>query len=289
MRTTIRIAAAAAAVLAVAAVFARRTDERRRPPRRPPPTREVRVLPPDSDIAGRVDEEHTVGAWKLMILADTILDERVFDLQLNGRRVRAVRAATLRLEFVGQDITGDRIPDVVIQAFTGGMHCCSQALVLGLGDSLVDHGTIDGADGDIEFTDSDGDGRPEVKVGDWRFAYWRDYPFVETVVPEVVLKFRDGAWRPACDLMREEAPTERVLRQRAQDRSAGWVAGDPPPDLWEYAVDLVYAGHADLAWRFLDLAWPRRIPGREAFVTDLKERLRGSPCWSVGPAERPSA
>ena len=287
MRTTLRIAVATALVLAGAALLARRASDRPHPRPHPPTARPIRVLPPDSAIAGRVETEHTVGAWTVRLIADTAAGEKIAEVQRAGHRATAVRAASVRLELVGRDITGDHIPDVVIEAFTGGAHCCTQALVLGLGpDSLLDYGLIDGADGDIEFEDIDGDGIMEVRVGDWRFAYWRDYPFVETEVPEVVLKFQRGAYRPDCELMRDDPPDERTLRQRARALSTGWVGGDPPPGLYGYAVDLVYQGHADLAWRFLDLAWPAQIPGKAEFVADLRDRLNGSPCWSPPPAER---
>lgn len=246
------------------------------------------MLPPDSVIAGPVEAERRIGEYLIRVLADTAAREKIVDVRQGAHRVFALRAASVRLEHAGEDITGDGVPDLVVQAFTGGMHCCSQATVLSLGPALRELGTIDGADGDVEFTDVDGDGLPEVKIGDWRFAYWREYPFADTEVPEVILKFRDGAYRPACDLMREDPPDENTLRRKARELARGWTGGDPPPDLWGYAVDLVYAGHPDVAWRFLDVAWPPRIGGKAEFVRDLVEKLRGSPCWSPPPEGRPA-
>lgn len=283
MRTAIRLAAATAVVLAVAAVLARHAGERRRP-RGPAAVRPIRVLPPDSAIAGRVEIERTLGDYVVRLLRDSASGDHIAEIMLRGRRVYAVRAPDVRLDQVGKDLTGDHVPDVVIQQFSGGMHCCSQATVLGLGSTLQDLGTIEGAHGDVTFEDVDGDGRSEAKIGDWRFAYWRDYPFSDTEVPDVVLRFRDGTWAPACDLMRQDAPSERELLAKARRLTADWTDGDPPPGVYGYAVDLVYQGHPDLAWRFLDLAWPARIGGKAEFVRDLREQLRGSPCWSP-PAE----
>jgi len=279
VRTAIRLAGVTAVVLAVAAVLARHAGERRLA-RRAGTARPIQVLPPDSAIAGRVETERRVGEYLVRLLRDSASGDRIADIELRGRRVYAVRAPDVRLEQVGRDLTGDHVPDVVIQQFSGGMHCCTQATVLGLGDTLRNLGTIEGADGDVTFEDVDGDGRYEAKVGDWRFAYWRDYPFSDTEVPDVVLRFRDGTWSAACDLMRENPPTERELQARARQLTTGWADGDPPADVYGYAVDLVYQGHPDLAWRFLDLAWPTRIGGKADFVRDLRERLQGSPCWS---------
>ncbi len=288
MRQVVRVAVATAAVLGVAAFLARRAGDSGRRDREDA-ARPIRVLPPDSAIAGRVEEEHAVGPYTLQLIADTLAGEKIVDIRLGGRRVYAVRAFTARLEHIGTDLTGDGVPEVVVEAYTGGLHCCTQAIVLSLGDSVADLGLIDGADGEIEFVDVDGDSLPEVRLSDFRFAYWRDYAFVETEAPTVILKFQGGGFRPACDLMRDDPPDERTLRQRAAELSRGWVAGDPPPDLYGYAVDLVYAGNADAAWRFLDMAWPEQVEGKADFLRDLRDRLAGGPCWSPAPDPRPSA
>lgn len=248
----------------------------------------IMAVPPDSEFAGVIAVERRVGEFLLRVYHDTTADERVFDLKLRGRRVFAARAANIRLLFVARDITGDGVPDVVVEQFSGGMHCCTQSTVLGLGPEFRDYGTIFGADGEVEFEDLDGDRVLEARVGDWRFAYWRDYAFVETQVPEVVLRFTPEGYRPACDLMREEPPDSATLWARARELSDGWASGDPPADLWGYAVDLIYQGHAILAWRFLDLAWPRSVTGKTEFIQDLRDRLRGGPCWGEPPKPRPA-
>lgn len=249
----------------------------------------IMAVPPDSEFSGVVEVTRRVGDYLLRVIHDTTSDERVFDLKLRGRRAFAARAVSIRLLHIGRDITGDGVPDVVVEQFSGGMHCCTQSTVLGLGPALHDYGTINGADGEVEFEDADGDGVLEARIGDWRFAYWREYAFVETQVPDVILHLTPEGYRPACDLMREPAPDSAALADKARELSDGWTTGDPPAELWGYAVELVYQGHAGLAWHFLDLAWPRTIPGRTEFERDLREQLQGSPCWSEPPKTRPSA
>ncbi len=287
MRPLLRYGLATTAVLGAAALLARRAGDRP-VPQAPPTARPIRVLPPDSVIAGPVESEHRVGDYRLRLVRDTVERDRIVDIAWRGHRVFAVRAADARLERVGEDVTGDRVPDVVVMLYSGGLHCCSSATVLSLGDTLRVAGTIAGGDGDIEFDDLDGDGVPEVKVQDWRFAYWRDYAFVETAAPDVILRYRAGAYQPACDLMRIDAPGERELRARARELSDGWLNGDPPAGLYAYALDLIYGGHADLAWRFFDLAWPRDAGDKAEFLDDFRRQLAGSPCWSPPPPGRPA-
>lgn len=289
MPATLWRIAAAIVFLVLAGLLLPRVIAERGTARPPEPTAApFLALPPDSEFAGPVEEEHRVGQYLLRVYADTAAKELIVDIKREGRRVYAARAVTIQLHQIGRDITGDGVPDLVIEESTGGMHCCTQVVVLGLGDPLRVHGTIDGADGDVTFEDLDRDGIPEVRLQDWRFAYWRDYAFAETQAPEVILRFRDGAYRPACDLMRDDPPDAAALAAKARELRGDWESGDPPADLYGYAVDLVYAGHADLAWRFLDMAWPATIPGKAEFLRDLRSQLANSPCWSAPPAPRPA-
>ena len=284
MKRAARIAVATVVVLLIAVLLARKAGEKGTVKPDAPIAGAIRVPPPDTAIAGVVDTQATVGAYIIRVIKDSTQGDRVVDITRNGHRVFAMRANDAHLEMVGRDINNDHVPDVVIQAFSGGMHCCSQAIVLGLGSTVQRLATIDGADGEIVFDDLDGDGVPEVKVGDFRFAYWRDYAFAETQVPDVILAWRDGGYRPACDMMREDAPSSATLAARARELSRGWTQGDPPAGFWGYAVDLIYSGHPDLAWRWLDRNWPAGISGKSEFVRDLKEKLQGSPCWSPPPS-----
>lgn len=285
MRTAVRLAFAVVALAVALFVLLRG----KAPAAEPLVARPIRVLPPDSNIGGLLENEETVGNYRIRLVRDTAAGDRIVDILLHGRRVFAVSAPDARLEHVGDDLTGDRVRDVVVLLHTGGVHCCTNAVVLSLGnDSLRRVGIVAGGDGEIAFDDIDGDGAAEVKVQDWRFAYWRDYAFVETAAPEVIYRHTPDGYRPACDLMREPAPSQRVLENHARELSAGWTSGDPPSEVYSYVLDLVYAGHADLAWRFFDLAWPPGNPGKDEYRNDLRNQLRGSPCWSPPPEERPS-
>jgi len=287
VRTAVRVVLATGAVLGIAAFLASRAGERGTLRPDVPVARPIRVLPPDSSFTGVLMTQHRVGEYQLRLLRDSVEGDVIVDVALNGHRVFAARATDARFESVGRDVTGDRVPDVVVYQFSGGMHCCTQASVLSLGTAFAIAGTIDGADGDVEFEDEDGDHVPEVKINDFRFAYWREYAFVETQAPEVILRYQPGGYRAACDLMREDAPDQASLDRRARELTDGWQDGDPPAEFWGYAVDLIYAGQAELAWRWLDRSWPSGIGGKAAFIAELKERLRGSPCWSPGPEAQP--
>lgn len=253
-------------------------------PRDLPTAPAINAIPPDSAITGPVIDERRLGEYLVRIVEDTGSRERVLAISRGGRRLFARRSTDFRIERAGRDLTGDGQPDLMLVEFTGGLHCCTRATILGLGREFRDYGTVDGADGEVQLEDVNRDGVPELKIGDFRFAYWRDLPFSDTPVPEVLLRFTGSGYAVACDLMRQPPPDEATLREMAGELGQEWKTGDPPADLWGTAVDLVYAGNPDHAWRLLEIAWPTGNPGRDDFVRELRAKLTDSPCWRPGQA-----
>jgi hypothetical protein len=118
-------------------------------------------------------------------------------------------------------------------------------------------------------------------VNDWTFAYW-ETSFAESPAPEVILRYQEGVYRPAIELMRQPAPDPAELEEQAQEIRAdpeGWQQPSPPPLLWAEMLDLIYSGQAELAWSFLAQAWPPDVPGQEAFLRRFLAQLTTSPFW----------
>lgn len=180
---------------------------------------------------------------------------------------------------VGKDITGNGIPDLVISEYTGGAHCCFLAHVFELGQHFRKLGTLDARDGDLShFEDLDGDGNLEFVTNDFTFAYWHA-SFADSPAPRVVLKYRDGGYHVAPDLMRRPPPPKGELERRSRDvLGAGqWNARRIPSSLWATMLDLLYTGHPDLAWTFLNASWPRTPKERDDFRRELLDQLDKSP------------
>jgi hypothetical protein len=51
-------------------------------------------------------------------------------------------------------------------------------------------------------------------------------------------------------------------------------------------LDLLYTGHEDLAWKYLDLVWPVNKVGKERFLSDFKARLAESYFWQLMEEEK---
>jgi hypothetical protein len=194
----------------------------------------------------------------------------------------AVSVVDTGLAKLGNDITERGEPDALIEDYTGGAHCCFVYYVLELGKKFAVLDTLDTRDAGARFEDLDHDGRLDVITGDNTFAYW-NAPFVSSPAPQVILSFHDGRYRVADHLMRRQAPSADSLQTQAEEVRADTMWGDytheagpearVPSELWRVMLDLIYTGHADLAWSFLDQAWPKTVAGKERFRAEFRKQL----------------
>src|SRR4051812_17092379 len=68
-----------------------------------------------------------------------------------------------------KDLDGDGDPEVIVTAFTGGMHCCSLMGIYGFNGQAYDQLTQNWASAGFTLKDLDQDGRPEIISQDVRF------------------------------------------------------------------------------------------------------------------------
>ena len=184
---------------------------------------------------------------------------------------------------IGADVLGDGKPNLVLGHWTGAAACCYRIEVFEIGSEFHKVTEIDLQNSsDAEFADVDGDGRLELVAEDWTFAGWHASQ-AEPPAPQVILRFRDGAFHLAADVMKKPAPRYSELTAKAQQvlSSRGWEnPQDPPSPLASTMIDLIYSGNAAEAWRFCDAAWPPERAGKEEFLKDFRARLAKSPYWA---------
>jgi hypothetical protein len=182
---------------------------------------------------------------------------------------------------IGKDITGNGVPNLVVSEWTGGAHCCFLFHVYELGARFREVAVIDAGHGDFShFSNHDGVGALEFVTADWTFAYWRT-SFAQSPAPQVILRFRDGAYELAPDLMKKPKPLQEVLQAEARRvrNDPSWSPRTQPPALWDHLLQLIYGGNGSLAREFLDKAWPLGIPGKEEFYQDFRSTLSQSPYY----------
>jgi hypothetical protein len=192
---------------------------------------------------------------------------------------------------MGMDVTGAGQPDLVISEWLGGANCCLTLHIFEIGPTFKKLGTIDAGYGDSgpHFLSPAKDSKVtglSVQIHDWTFANWNT-DFADSPAPKVILRYSDNAYRIAPDLMRAPPPSPSDLATRAaavksyapSAKGGEWPRAQVSPDLWGTMLDLIYSGHAEEAWKFLDAAWPAKVTGKDKFARDFRTQLSKSKYW----------
>jgi hypothetical protein len=180
------------------------------------------------------------------------------------------------------DITGDGVPDVMINYYSGGAHCCFESYFINLGDTpeLVDH--IDAANSGLAALRKNPKGGLLFETADNAWAYWRA-SFAESPLPRLVMEFKNNKLRPNFDLMKKPAPSAASLRAKARTERAK-VSTEPYAGedgameypFWGEMLDLIYTGNEQAAWQYFEMVWPPKREGKELFLKDFKAQLAES-------------
>ncbi len=259
----------------------------------------VLLAQPNSSF--KLETDQTYDNYRVRIFRNEEEGKGYFEILQNGKRVYIQKGFRFRVglmytdaEFkemgenisndliaMGKDTTGKGIPNLVVNEWTGGAHCCYKFHVFEIGKRFKKIATLDAGDGDgAHFEDIKGNKKPVFIAADWTFAYWRT-SFMQSPAPEIILAYENDSYILDFDLMRKPPPPDRVLEDTIKKihENAFWKEEGPPAELWGYMLDLIYSGNADTAWKFFDKAWLPSVPGKEKFRHDFQARLRKSPYW----------
>jgi hypothetical protein len=255
-------------------------------------------VPPDTFVpCGQVKEEQSFQEYTVRIYATPGMG--AIEILRGGTRIYA-QIGTARLKIghfwvegplgeeemflpIGQDITADGSPDLLIYDYAGGAYCCMWLDIFEIGSQFRHIGTIVPGDYAPAVADLDADGSLEFTVHDYCFRFYhggnrRSGSFV---APLIILHYEDGSYRLALDLMRQPAPTLAELTIRAQA-----FRGDMPPEsitelrFWRTVLDLIYSGHADTVEPFFEMVWPDAPEKREEALRTLQDILPRCKYWS---------
>ncbi len=192
----------------------------------------------------------------------------------NGSRERSNETI-----LIGKDITGRGIPNLVISWESIGS--VSSFYVFELGETFRQVAKLDtccrfGG----RFEDLDHNGQLAFVTADPTFSGW-NASLAESPAPDVIFAFRDGLYLLSGRLMSKPAPADNILEEKARviQKDDIWNEGVPPIELWKTMLDLIYTGHADVAFRFFDQSWPGKVSGKDTFLAKFKTQLKTSPYW----------
>lgn len=202
------------------------------------------------------------------------------------------------------DITGNGQPNLILEHYSGGAHCCASHFIFELGENfkLIDeigHGHFEGRYYNFPLHE-----KKTIFVSvEGTFVYW-NAPYVYSPMPILFMTFQDGKFRPDIDLMRSHTvdsppkfielchtmsdkkhPCNRekwkakhtdpeILQEIAKNFS---TEKQPSPYIWNVMLDMIYRGHADDAVNFMNNVWPENITGKSKFFDEFKAQLESSP------------
>ena len=92
-----------------------------------------------------------------------------------------------------RDLDGDREPEVIVDLFTGGAHCCSVSAIYSFAEGSGKYATLrhNWRDAGYRLQDLREDGEPELRTRDARFGYLYS-SYAESYMPVRIFRFRNG-------------------------------------------------------------------------------------------------
>ncbi len=191
----------------------------------------------------------------------------------------------------GTDVTGRGHPDLIVSLFTGGAHCCMSHYLYELAPTVRLVARFNDADDDMaHFARDPKDRKYYYYTADWTFAYWPTC-FACSPAEVVNLRFVDdasgGTYHVAFDKMQKPAPTQAAWNKElstAQKAVNDGAVDDMGRATWGVVLDLLYTGHSDMAWKFVDALGPKAQQKPFASLADFCSLLKKSAYWpDLGP------
>jgi hypothetical protein len=188
------------------------------------------------------------------------------------------------LFYPGDDITGDGIPNLVVMYSGGGNSSFNQSCyVFSLGDQFRLIQCLPQG----KFVDINQDGKLDCIAYQPGFTFWHAC-HAGSPLPKIVYEYCDNEYLLAPALMYQPLPEEEVINQTLEEvkrrcakvKEAKWddhcwhneeVYLDS--SVWIYMLDLMFSGHPDEAYDFLDKIWPEGEKGKSNFIYDFEKRL----------------
>ena len=156
----------------------------------------------------------------------------------------------------GYDITGDGSPNLLIEGYTGGAHCCTFYYLLDIGENPrvigklhTEHSEISAA---YQLPNTPG---VTLLVHDWNYAYWNTC-FACSPAPMVYLSFdQEKDWFVAnTEMMKTDVPPQKTMNAWVEEIQRYW--DHRPEILWSYMLELIYGGNLDTAVELMHRSWP---------------------------------
>ena len=183
----------------------------------------------------------------------------------------------------GTDVTGRGHPDMIVSLFTGGAHCCTIHYVFELEPQFKLLATLNDSDDDLAHFEQHKNGHYYYITADWTFGYW---PTCFACSPSAVVTLgwveSRGGFHLAMGQMQTPAPAQAEWNKELSAAQAAVSSGSADnigTTLWNTVLNLLYTGHSDLAWKFLDALGPKAQQSPFPSLGDFCSLLKTDPYW----------
>jgi hypothetical protein len=181
-------------------------------------------------------------------------------LDASGKQIYGQNNFGVRLnEMTGKDIDGDGQPEIVIEGYSGGAHCCWTYGFI----SLTTPPRVASIRNNHPFALKELKGRPVVYTNDGAFDYFEG-PYVASPRADVYLNLQDGKFR---DIGTELVPEydRRIAEEKkllTPEKLQAFLATRSDPDfevksaILTIVIEYLYSGREQEAWEALAEMWP---------------------------------
>jgi hypothetical protein len=207
-----------------------------------------------------VEEERLIGTYTVRLWHNTADDawgyDNIVTISANDQILAQIEMAWGIGALTGSDVTGEGNPDVIIETFTGGAHCCFSTIVYDLGPTLNQVLKTRESNCGGGFEDLDGDAIPEFITCDDLFAYVY-CPYASSPMVQAVLQYDPAQGYVPVGPYFSHLYTEAIAQHTDMAQNA------VPEELGEWdqttkcavlplILDYLYTGQADQAWTKLN-------------------------------------
>jgi hypothetical protein len=233
-----------------------------------------------------------IGPYAIRLWRNTSEDDFGFPFD-SIATISALEQPTVQIEnsvglgdLTGTDITGEGNPDVIVERYTGGAHCCFSTIIYDLGPKMTRVMETPESNCGGRLEDLDGDGIYEFVTCDDLFAYVYCC-YAGSPVVGVILKYEPGEGYVPASPSFAEAYDEDIARDRelAEGASPGenceW-GNDTKCQVLPLVLDYLYLGQVDEAWSEFDRLYD--YPDAALFRSEIEQMVSDSPLFvSSGP------
>ncbi len=251
-------------------------------------------LPPAAISPGadyKLGDEVIVGAYGLRLWHNTVHPmgfEDILMIEHSGSDTILIEQASAIHPLTGSDINGDKIPEAVIETYSGGAHCCFGTRIYKLGEEpqLLYQKPESNAGG--QFEDLDKDGIQEFITYDDLFAYqycsYAGSPFVKAIL---VYDPLEETYKPASPLFPDQYTADileyTAIAEEAKPGDYGEWDESTKCSVLPMTLAYIYSGDTETARSELERVYP--YPDVEAFWDEIMLAIQDSPLYVAPESE----